>query len=202
MVVRVQQGKREEIQMGRVVLAIARAAGEHGLRPPGEITLIGKTLLSLDGVAAVLDPQFDPQRTIRDNALAMARKHLLVSAKQGSMVTSLLETKDFVQDLPGRVNRALDAIGDGDLEVRVRVIDESQLLTGLHQSANRVSMALILAALIVGASLLTRVPSTFTVLGYPVIAVLLFLAAAAGGVMLVWRIWVGDRKTERDAAEK
>ena len=202
MVVRVQQGKRDEIQMGRVVLAIARAAGEHGLRPPGEITLIGKTLLSLDAVAAVLDPHFDPQETIRGNALSLARKHLLVSTKQASIVTSLLETKDFVQDLPGRVNRALDAIGDGDMEVRVRVIDESQLLTGLHQSANRVSMALILAALIVGASLLTRVPSTFNVLGYPVIAVLLFLAAAGGGFMLVWRIWVGDHKTERDAAEK
>ena len=201
MVVRVEQGQREEVQMGRVVLAIARAAGEHGLRPPGEITLIGKTLLSLDGVAAVLDPQFDPQQVIRDNAVDLARRHLLLSTKQGSIVSSLLETRDFVQELPGRVNRALDAVGDGNLEVRVRVVDESRLLMGLHQSANRVSMALILAALIVGASLLTRIESTFTVLGYPVVAVLLFLAAAVGGVALLWSIWHGDRKTEREAAE-
>ena len=202
MVVRVEQGRRDEVQVGRVVLAIAAAAGEHGLRPPGEVTLIGKTLLSLDGVAAALDPNFDPQAIIRDNALDLARKHLLNSTKQGSVVTTLLETRDFVQELPARVNRALDAIGDGDLEVRVRVIDESQMLTGLHQGANRVSMALILAALIVGASLLTRVESSFTVLGYPVVAVLLFLAAAAGGVMLLWSIWKGDRKTEREAAQK
>src|SRR5690606_10640593 len=79
MVVRVEQGKREEVQMGRVVLAIARVSGEHGLRPPGEVTLIGKTLLSLDGVAATLDPDFDPQRVIRDNALDLARRHLLLS---------------------------------------------------------------------------------------------------------------------------
>jgi predicted unusual protein kinase regulating ubiquinone biosynthesis (AarF/ABC1/UbiB family) len=202
MVVRVEQGRREEVQMGRVVLAIAQTAGLHGLRPPGEVSLIGKTLLSLDAVAAALDPKFDPQKAIRANALDLARKHLLESTKQGSVVSTLLETRDFVQDLPGRVNRALDAIGDGNMEVRVCVIDESQLLVGLHQSANRVSMALILAALIVGASLLTRVPSSLTVLGYPVIAVLLFLAAAAGGVLLVWRIWTGDRKTERDAAGK
>lgn len=50
--------------------------------------------------------------------------------------------------------------------------------------ANRLSMALILVALIGGASLLMRIPSQLTVLGYPVLAVLFFLAAAAGGVAL------------------
>ena len=52
------------------------------------------------------------------------------------MVAGLLDTRDLVQELPGRVNRALDAIGQGDMDVRVRVVDESHLLAGLHQSAN------------------------------------------------------------------
>jgi len=87
------------------------------------------------------------------------------------VVAGLLDTRDFVQELPGRVNRALDAIGEGDMDVRVRVVDESHLMAGLHQSANRVSAALVLAALIVGTSLLTMVESSFTVLGHPFIAV-------------------------------
>ena len=88
------------------------------------------------------------------------------------------------------------------MDVRVRVVDESHLMAGLHQSANRVSAALVLAALIVGASLLTMVESSFTVLGHPVIAVLFFLAAAAGGIALLWRIWTGDRRTERATAQR
>lgn len=199
MTVRTTQGSGPEVQMGRVVLAVARSAGEHGLRPPRELTLIGKTLLSLDSIANVLDPTFDPHAAIRQNALSLARHRLLHATKVGSVVTSLLETRDFVQALPWRVNRALDAIGEGDLEVTVRLVDEAQILTGLHHMANRLSIALILAALIVGASLLTRVPSTLSVLGYPVVAVLFFLAAAAGGVGLVWAIWRGDRESRRKA---
>jgi ubiquinone biosynthesis protein len=201
MTVRVTQDPGSQVQMGRMVLAIARCAGEHGLKPPRELTLIGKTLLALDGIANLLDPSFDPHAAIRANALSLAQRRLLLSTKSGSVLTSLLETKDFMQDLPWRVNRALDAVGEGDLEVRVRVIDEAQLLTGLHQMANRLSRAVILAALIVGASLLMRVPSTLTVLGYPIIAILFFLAAAAGGVALLWSIWRGDRKTERTAQD-
>ncbi len=199
MAVHAQQAHGQDAQMGRVVLAVARAAGEHGLRPPRELTLIGKTLLALDGIADLLDPEFDPHAAIRSNALSLAQRHLLLSTKPGSIVSSLLETRDFVTELPRRVNRALDALGENNMEVRVRVIDESQILTGLHQMANRLSMATILAALIVGASLLMRVPTTWTVLGYPVIAVLFFVAAAAGGITLLWSIWKGDKKTEREA---
>jgi ubiquinone biosynthesis protein len=201
MTVRATQDPGQDVQMGRVVLAVARCAGEHGLKPPRELTLIGKTLLALDGIANLLDPTFDPHAAIRANALSLAQRRLLLQTKSGSVITTLLESRDFLQGLPWRVNRALDAVGEGDLEVRVRVTDDAQLVTGLHQMANRLSMAVILAALIVGASLMMRIPSSLTVLGYPVIAVLFFLGAAAGGVALLWSIWRGDKKTEQKAED-
>lgn len=201
MAVRLTQDAGPAVQMGRVVLAVARCSGEHGLKPPRELTLMGKTLLALDSIANTLDPTFDPHAAIRANALRLAQHRLVHTTRTGSVVTTLLDTRDFVQGLPWRVNRALDAIGEGDLEVTVRLTDEAQILTGLHHMANRLSMALILAALIVGASLMMRIPSSFTVLGYPVIAVLFFLAAAAGGVALLVAIWRGDKVSEKKAEE-
>jgi hypothetical protein len=54
----------------------------------------------------------------------------------------------------------------------------------------------VLAALIVGAAMLMRVPTTMTIFGYPGLAMLLFLAAAAGGFWMAWTILAGDvRKT-------
>lgn len=55
-------------------------------------------------------------------------------------------------------------------------------------------------ALIVGASLLMRVDTPFRILGYPGLAMLLFLAAAAGGFWLVIGTYVQDRKSEKKAA--
>ena len=51
----------------------------------------------------------------------------------------------------------------------------------------------MLAALILGAALLMSVPTDFRILGYPGLAMLFFLGAAVGGVMLVAQILWSDR---------
>jgi hypothetical protein len=58
-------------------------------------------------------------------------------------------------------------------------------------------LGLVLASLILGAALLMRVQTPFTILGYPGLAMLLFLAAAAGGFYMIWTIFAGDVKRPR-----
>ena len=60
--------------------------------------------------------------------------------------------------------------------------------------ANRIALGAVLAALIIGAAMLMQVRTSFTILGYPGFAMLLFLAAVAGGVWLVWTILSDDVK--------
>ena len=58
----------------------------------------------------------------------------------------------------------------------------------MQKVANRIASGLVLAALIIGAALLMRVETSFQVLGYPGIAILCFLAAAAGGVTTLFAL--------------
>jgi predicted unusual protein kinase regulating ubiquinone biosynthesis (AarF/ABC1/UbiB family) len=197
-----QDARIQRVQLGRLVLGVARLAGEHGLRPPPELALIGKTLLNLDGIAARLDPEFDPNQALRRHTLALTQRRLLHGVKPTTAVGALLDAKDFVEELPGRLGRVLDAVADSELEVRVRVMDEAQILTGLQQLANRVTTGLVLAAMIVGAALIMNVETSLTVLGYPVLAILFFLAAACGGVVLLYRIWRGDRESRKEAGKR
>jgi ABC-type polysaccharide/polyol phosphate export permease len=78
----------------------------------------------------------------------------------------------------------------------VDTIDENIIIDGLQKVANRITMGLILAALIVGAALLMRVETSFKILGYPGLAILCFFAAACGGVLLILSILRYDRKTK------
>jgi len=70
-------------------------------------------------------------------------------------------------------------------------------MEGLQKVANRIALGLVLAALIVGAALMIDVPTDFTLLGYPGIAILLFLGAAAGGVALAVSILASDIRARR-----
>jgi predicted unusual protein kinase regulating ubiquinone biosynthesis (AarF/ABC1/UbiB family) len=197
-----QDARIQRVQLGRLVMGVARLAGEHGLRPPPELSLIGKTLLNLDGIAALLDAGFDPNAALRRHTVALTQKRLLHGIKPSTAVGRMLDAKDFVEELPGRLGRVLDAVADSELEVRVRVHDDAQILTGLHQLANRITTGLVLAALIGGAALIMNIETSATLLGYPVLAIVLFLAAACGGVALLYRIWRGDRESKKEAEKR
>jgi ubiquinone biosynthesis protein len=78
--------------------------------------------------------------------------------------------------------------------VRVDALDENLLMSGLQKIANRITLGLILAALIVGAALLMRVNTDFRILGYPGFAMLCFVLASAGGVALALQILRSDTR--------
>jgi hypothetical protein len=78
------------------------------------------------------------------------------------------------------------------LRLKVEVIDHGSIIDGLQKVANRIALGAILAALIIGAAMAMRVPTQFTIFGYPGIAMLLFLAAVGGGCWMAWTILAGD----------
>jgi hypothetical protein len=163
--------------------------------------LLGKTLLQLDQVGRTLDPHFNPNAAVRRNVAEILNQRLSKSFTPGQFFSSVLELKDFVGGLPPRLNKILDALGAAQLELYIRPRDKHQLLAGLNHGANRVTAGLVLAALIVGAALLMRVPTEFQLFGYPGLAMICFLAAAAGGVLLLLNIIWQDRKHKRRARE-
>src|SRR5438874_503144 len=166
------------------------------IRLPPEFAMIGKTLLNLDEIGRTLAPHFDPNAAIRRHAGEITQQQMSRDFSLGTLFSVVVDLKDFVQQLPGRVNRILDRVADNDIQVRVDAFDEARLMEGLQKVANRISMGLILAALIVGAALMMDVPTQFELFGYPGLAILLFLAAAAGGIALVLVILVNDIKAK------
>ncbi|HKQ05377.1 MAG TPA: AarF/UbiB family protein [Blastocatellia bacterium] len=187
-----QQAELQRIEAGRIVLQITQIAGECGIRLPSDLTMLGKTLLNLDQVGWTLDPDFDPNASLRRNAAEILRHRVMKSFSPGNLFSSVLEVQDLVQTLPRRMNRILEHVANNDLEVRVQAIDETKLMAGFQKVANRITMGLVLAALIVGAAMLMQVPTSFQIFGYPGLAIIFFLAAAAGGILLVLNILFKD----------
>ncbi len=186
----------EHLDSGRVALEISRVAAESGFRLPREFTMIAKALLNLDQVVKTLDPTFDPNAAVRRNASQMMRERMLKSLSPGSLFMSAIETKEFVEKLPGRVNKLLEALANNQLKVNVDAIDEVKLMEGFQKVANRITVGLVTAALIVGAALLMRVETSFKLFGYPGLAIILFLIAAGCGLMLIFSSLFGDEKRE------
>jgi ubiquinone biosynthesis protein len=197
MVSRYHQTAIKELNVGRVMLDMARSGSQHGLKMSPELALLGKTFLHLDEIGRVLDPEFDVNASLRRNATSLMQRRMWKSATPSNLFASALEVRDFAEKLPGRINRIFDALARNDLRLKIEVIDHGAIIDGFQKVANRIALGLVLAALIVGAALLMRVPTSFTILGYPGIAMLLFLVAAAGGFWMAWTILAGDVRRTR-----
>ncbi|MGN6367130.1 MAG: ABC1 kinase family protein [Phycisphaerae bacterium] len=187
----------QQQQVGTVMLDIRQIGLDACLRLPPELSLIGKTLLNLDEVGWTLAPNFNPAAAIRKNAANLMEKRFWKSLSPGNMFTRALELREFVQLLPRRVNHILDAVANNDLKVNVDAIDETYLMAGFQKIANRITMGLILAALIIGAALLMRVDTSWRLFGYPGLAIIFFILAAAGGCILMFHILFHDESSKR-----
>jgi ubiquinone biosynthesis protein len=189
---RYHQAPLRELRAGRVMLEMSRCGTEHGLNLSPEMAMLGKTLLNLDEIGRTLAPDFNVNEAVRRNATGLMRRRMMKAASPGNVFAAMLDVKEFAERLPARVNRILDSVAANDLRLKVEIIDRGSIIDGFQKVANRIALGLVLAALIVGAAMLMRVPTRFTILGYPGLAILLFLAAAGGGCWMAWTILAGD----------
>ena len=134
----------------------------------------------------------DVNATIRNDAAQLMARRLQQSATSG-VFSAVLEAKEFAERLPRRVNRVLDALATSELKLKIEMIDEGAVIDGLQKVANRITLGLILAALIVGAAMIMRVETSFRVFGYPGLAMILFVVAGTGGLWLAFDIVTHDR---------
>jgi predicted unusual protein kinase regulating ubiquinone biosynthesis (AarF/ABC1/UbiB family) len=182
---------------GKVTLEITRISADCWFRLPPEFTMFAKALLNLDRVVYTLDSHFDPNVIIRERANEILQRNILKSVAPNNLLSGVVDLKEFAEKLPTRVNRILDTVGNNQLRLKVDAIDEKVVLEGLQKVANRITLGLVVAALIVGAAMLMRVETSFRIFGYPGLAMILFLLAAAAGLILAFSILFYDEKRRK-----
>ena len=188
-------GSGPDMEAGRVLVDLSRISGSHGLRPPAEMSMVGKALLNLDQATAHLDPTFAPAEAIRDNVSEIFASSLKTSP--GGILAAAIEAKEFTALLPKRANRILDALSQGELRVNVDAIDEQRLHLVLQRVANRLTLGLIIAATIIGAAMMMRVETDARIFGFPAIAMVFFTIAVVAATALGVQIVLTDRKLAR-----
>jgi ubiquinone biosynthesis protein len=191
-----------DINTGQLIFNVIAVANNNDLRAPAELTMIAKTLLHLDSITQKLDPDFDPQRVIRDYAEKLIGQKLAQKFNPRNFYPALLDLNQLVLDLPHRVREIVDLTAAGRLTFGIKLNQAEELLGGMHKIANRITVGVVIAALLVSSSLMMRVPTTFTLFGSPGLAVLGYLLASAAGFYLVVSTLVRDRKDQERAKLK
>ena len=187
-----ENSRAKDLQTGRILIQLNRLALNTHIKLPVEINILGKILLNLDQIVAMLDPEFDLRDAIKRNVHEIMRKKMINELKPENFFSTLIESKHFLEKMPERMNRISENLANNEMKIKIDAIDEKRVTDGFQKVANRITLGLIIAAMIIGASMLMQIPSDFTIFGYPGLAMLFFILAAVGAIVLSYVIVFRD----------
>jgi predicted unusual protein kinase regulating ubiquinone biosynthesis (AarF/ABC1/UbiB family) len=185
-----------ELPAGRSLAELAMAASSCGLRPGAELTMLGKSLLNLDEVARTLDPAVRIDTIMESHAAAVMRSRMAEKVRPAKMMRSALDAAAFAEQLPNRLNKVLESLAEGRVNLRLEGLDEGSVIRGAQKLANRVTAGVLIAAFVISAALFSSAPHASTLWGYPVLTIV-FLGLAA-----VTAAWVVLGMLRRDLPER
>lgn len=191
-----------EINVGQLIFSVVSIASNNDLKAPPELTMLGKTLLHLDSITKKLDPEYDPKQVIRDYAEQLISQKLAQKFSPRNFYPALLDLNQLALDFPHRAREIIDLTAAGRLSFGIKLTQAEEFLSGIHKIANRITVGVIIAALLVSSSLMMRVPGGFRLFGYPGLAVVGYLLASAAAFYLVVSTLMRDREDRERAKFK
>jgi ubiquinone biosynthesis protein len=180
------------INLGKAVSEIFALAYEYQIRIPAEFTLLGKTIMTLEGVIEDLDKELKLIELLRPYANRLLRERFSTEAIKESASEQFWETSDLALSLPARLNDMLDRMDTEGIPVQLNYPDLENTFLHMDRLANRLSFSIVLlsfsiimAGLIVGSGLVATITGESLLWRLPIIELGFVLA----GAMAIWLFW-------------
>lgn len=184
----------QSLSEGRLLFEIVRISTACGLRTPSELSLLGKTLSHLETVCRALHPRVDVKREVERHLREVMAERLRRSLSPHRVASELMDLQTLAREAPRKLSDALSLLADNRFQIRVTGLEESRLMENLQKIANRITTGVITAALIIAAAMIMRIETNVRLFGYPALALVMFLLAAALGVGIVASALLRDRR--------
>ena len=185
-----------ELRLGAMLNEVVAMLRRHRLVLPADLSLLVKAFISLEGMGRELDPDFDMAGEARPVLERAMRAHYAPDVVLRRGWRSLRELLSLFGRVPQDLSRLLRALRRSRLDIRIEVAHLQAVAHLLDRAASRLTVGVVVAALIIGSSIVMTVPAGPRLLGLPFFGLLGFLGAIAGSGWLLLSIWSGGRRPD------
>jgi ubiquinone biosynthesis protein len=175
-------------QLGRAMLRLLYILGTNGIPLTRDFSLMAKAVLSIEEVGRTLDPEFDLRAHARPVLEQLQRDRWSPRSMVGHVGDFLRGTLLGLKDLPLEARRLLRRLEHDNLTVNFQHRGLEPLERTLGLAANRVTLGVIVAALIVGSSLIVTTGTGPRLFGFPALGIIGYLISALFGLYIVFDI--------------
>jgi ubiquinone biosynthesis protein len=184
----------KDVRIAAVLQDITGIMRRHAIVLPSDLALLFKALITLEGLGRRLDPQFQLVEHLTPFLARLMRERSRPSALLARGRKRLVELATLAGRMPDDLRQLLREARRGRMKIELDLKRLDHFGHQLDRSANRLTIGIINAALIVGSSIVMTVEGGPTLFGLPLFGLLGFLLAFITGAWLVMSIWRSGRE--------
>ncbi|MFP4058051.1 MAG: ABC1 kinase family protein [Candidatus Brocadiia bacterium] len=177
----------KRVEPRRVYGDVTALARECRIVLPRDFVMLAKSLVTVISIARTLDPEFDVAALLRPRARELLRQRLSPPQLARNAGLHAWGLATLVQALPRLVLRILRRAESGRLQLTFRHTGYEEFVSELDRAANRVTVSVILASIVIGSSLLLALKTQPLLFGR--ISFLGILGYLVAGVLGLWTVW-------------
>lgn len=176
----------QDLDVAALLLDLASIMRENDLAFPADVSMLVKVFVTLEGLGRALDPEFDLSKHLEPLARELVRR---MHSPRAVLRRGSRDIARILAGLPHDVRVTLDRIRRGNFKVELDLQRLDSFGRQLDRSANRVTVGMILAAMIIGTSIAMTIDGGPQVWGIPAIGLFGFITSGATSVALLWSIF-------------
>jgi ubiquinone biosynthesis protein len=184
----------KDIRIGQLLGDITAIMRDHAISLPADLALLFKALITLEGLGRRLDPEFQLVAHLGPFVERVLAERYAPRAVAQRWQRGLLGLLSSLGGLPGDVVRLVRDARRGRMKIEFDLKRLDRFGHQIDRSANRLTVGVVTAALIVGSSIVMTVQGGPELLGLPLFGLLGFLVATFNSIWLVWSIWRAGRE--------
>ncbi|MDH5731706.1 MAG: AarF/UbiB family protein [Gammaproteobacteria bacterium] len=183
----------KQLDFASLLRDLVRIIRENELILPPDLALLFKTFIALEGVGRKLDPEFNIVEVATPFLSRAIQKRYRPDTLIKRGASEMIDMANDFAELPREAKALLKALRRGGLQVNIDMTRLDHFGHQIDRAASRLTLGIVIAALIIGTAIVTATTPETTILGLPAWGMVGFIAAILGGFALLISIWRGGR---------
>lgn len=173
----------QEIKVGKLLTEFVEILMLYRIKFPSDLMLLAKALVTMEGIGRQLDPDFDMISHLRPFMEKLLRERVTPGSLSREMLRTTKAYGSLLKNLPRDLKEFINRVNRNKFKIDLEHRGLEKLITDLDKSSNRISFSLLIAALIVGSSIIMQTDKGPMLLGFPALG---FLGYSIAGVLGLW----------------
>ena len=178
-------GPIKDLNIGHLLLAIVDMLREYRLRLPPDLVIMIKALVTAEGTARQIYPQLNVISEAESYVTTIASKRYKAEMLWHGVKRAIIKLMSLQKDIPARFFKIADKIERDELGIRFRHENLESLNHTLENVSNRLAFSVIIAALIIGSSMIITTGIGPLIFGFPALGIIGYLVSSIMGLWLI-----------------